>query len=292
METWREMIETAYGVNISSDAFSPVQMLDAACDFLCNYGGIGIARFSVRRIHTAKYEATIEVKSKIGNEVWDRFVSFGKTMDAAATILLLQLSSSYYAQRTKHAIRHMHEQELDMSVEKGIAENIAGFVRDVKKDMDSADEIKEESSHTTTHVDHHALGDPHHYRFTDYVIGAARTYAPISSNEPELFRQRCVAILGLAGEAGEMADMWKKHIGHDHVLDFSKIREELGDILFYIAYAAAAFDMDLAKVAQDNIQKLRERYPSGFDPEISKARATSHTIYGTTETGGTHTKNE
>lgn len=78
--------------------------------------------------------------------------------------------------------------------------------------------------------------------------------------------------LGLTGEAGEVADLLKKGIGHGHGVDASKVCKELGDVLWYVAALAQAHGLSLEEVAQANVEKLRARYPQGFSTEASKAR--------------------
>lgn len=77
------------------------------------------------------------------------------------------------------------------------------------------------------------------------------------------------AALGLAGESGEVADYVKKWAFQDHSFEGEKIIEEIGDILWYIAEAATALNITLESVAQYNIDKLRKRYPAGFNSERS-----------------------
>ncbi len=81
-----------------------------------------------------------------------------------------------------------------------------------------------------------------------------------------------VYVLGLAGESGEVADMLKKHLGHKHDLDKPKMAKELGDVLWYVAACADMLGYTLEDVARMNIEKLKARYPFGFDPERSKNR--------------------
>jgi NTP pyrophosphatase (non-canonical NTP hydrolase) len=83
--------------------------------------------------------------------------------------------------------------------------------------------------------------------------------------------------LGVAGEAGEVADLLKKHIGHGHYLDVAKLTRELGDVLWYVAALAATVGVDLEDVAQANIEKLRARYPNGFETARSVKRAVGDT---------------
>ena len=79
--------------------------------------------------------------------------------------------------------------------------------------------------------------------------------------------------LGLAGEAGEFADLVKKCCFQGHNLDAEHAAKELGDICWYIAEAATAIGYDLETIMQMNIDKLRKRYPDGFSAERSQHRA-------------------
>ncbi len=73
------------------------------------------------------------------------------------------------------------------------------------------------------------------------------------------------ACLGLSGEVGEFNDMIKKWIFHEKDLDEEHLRKECGDIMWYIAMMCYAFRWDLDKIMQMNIDKLKARYPEGFD---------------------------
>ena len=81
-----------------------------------------------------------------------------------------------------------------------------------------------------------------------------------------------VSTLGLAGEAGEFVDMIKKQAGHGHISDPVKEKKELGDILWYIADVCTKRGYDMNDVASLNIEKLKNRYPSGFDTQRSQKR--------------------
>ncbi len=73
------------------------------------------------------------------------------------------------------------------------------------------------------------------------------------------------AVYGLNGEAGEVIDVLKKHEFQGHALDKAKLADELGDVLWYCALMAEALGTDLQKVMYHNIEKLKDRYPDGFD---------------------------
>ena len=80
------------------------------------------------------------------------------------------------------------------------------------------------------------------------------------------------AVMGLCGESGEVIDLLKKHLFHGHELDKEKVILELGDVAWYLAEAATALDVPLEDVLQANIEKLKKRYPEGFDIERSTSR--------------------
>lgn len=79
-------------------------------------------------------------------------------------------------------------------------------------------------------------------------------------------------VLGLTGEAGEVAGKVKKLIrdkgyqGDVRVYDEetkNAIIDELGDVLYYIAACATELDIDLSEVARRNTQKLADRLARG-----------------------------
>jgi len=71
--------------------------------------------------------------------------------------------------------------------------------------------------------------------------------------------------LGIAGEAGEYCEIIKKSEFHGKALNKDHAKKELGDILYYVAMAASNLDINLEDVAQANVDKLRARYPDGFE---------------------------
>lgn len=79
--------------------------------------------------------------------------------------------------------------------------------------------------------------------------------------------------MGLCGEAGEAIEIVKKHYAHGHELDKKHLAIELGDVMWYLAETASAIGYDLDTIFQMNIDKLKRRYPDGFDEEHSINRA-------------------
>ena len=79
-------------------------------------------------------------------------------------------------------------------------------------------------------------------------------------------------VMGLCGESGEAIDIVKKHLAQGHELDREKLIKELGDIAWYLAEMATVLDIELEEVLARNIEKLKKRYPDGFDKEKSIQR--------------------
>lgn len=79
-------------------------------------------------------------------------------------------------------------------------------------------------------------------------------------------------VMGLAGESGECVDLVKKVLFQGHTLDEHRLAKELGDVAWYLAVTAYAIDYPLDEIFLGNIEKLKERYPDGFDPERSRNR--------------------
>lgn len=78
--------------------------------------------------------------------------------------------------------------------------------------------------------------------------------------------------LGLAGEAGEVAELVKKGVFHRHSIDRAKLEKELGDVLWYASALCTALGLDLGDIMQINIEKLKVRYPNGYSSIDSQQR--------------------
>ena len=80
------------------------------------------------------------------------------------------------------------------------------------------------------------------------------------------------SVMGLCGKSGEAIDIVKKWMAQGHELDKEHLAKELGDIAWYLAEAATALDMSLEDIFQANIDKLKMRYPDGFETKKSLLR--------------------
>lgn len=100
--------------------------------------------------------------------------------------------------------------------------------------------------------------------FDSYQWGVMRT----ANKSLTKIEARMNAALGL-GEAGEVQNIVKKEVFHGHSEDRTKILDELGDVLYYVAWLAHTYEWSLAEVAEYNHMKLVKRYPDGFDSQRS-----------------------
>jgi len=107
----------------------------------------------------------------------------------------------------------------------------------------------------------------------DYQILASRTLLDVPDRDYSHEEIMLVwNAIGLAGEAGEVADHIKKGVFHDHGIDNEKLVKELGDVLWYVAAIATKIGVPLALIMELNIAKLKQRYPDGFKTEDSISR--------------------
>lgn len=99
----------------------------------------------------------------------------------------------------------------------------------------------------------------------DYQRAAMRTASGMDYSKAGENGLLLNGVMGLNGEAGECVDIVKKHLFQGHELDYNHLAEELGDVAWYLAVCCEAIGMRLEDVLQRNIDKLKERYPEGFD---------------------------
>ncbi len=86
------------------------------------------------------------------------------------------------------------------------------------------------------------------------------------ARETAVYPEACslsYTILGLAGEAGEVANLYKKVLRDDNgILSEAKsikLADELGDVLLYLSNIASELGYSLNEVAELNLAKLRSR---------------------------------
>ncbi len=105
-------------------------------------------------------------------------------------------------------------------------------------------------------------------RVNEYQKLAMATLNPELSKKDVLIN----SVMGLCGESGEAIDIVKKWLAQGHTLDKEHLVKELGDIAWYLAEAATALEIPLEDILRTNIDKLKQRYPEGFEVKRSQIR--------------------
>ena len=101
----------------------------------------------------------------------------------------------------------------------------------------------------------------------EYQVLAARTISKGITQLNTMYH----ALHGMVGEIGELHSLYQKgYQGHDFNEEHAK--KELGDLLWFIAEYCTANGWELEDIMQMNIDKLKARYPKGFEAERSLHR--------------------
>ena len=102
----------------------------------------------------------------------------------------------------------------------------------------------------------------------EYQKLAARTI----NEELMNWQQELHALHGMVGEIGEIHSIYQKaYQGHD--ASDEHLKKEVGDLLWFIAEYCTANDWNLEDIMQINIDKLKARFPEGFEVDKSLNRA-------------------
>lgn len=78
--------------------------------------------------------------------------------------------------------------------------------------------------------------------------------------------------IGMATEAGEFLDALKKHIFYGKELDRVNLKEEMGDLFWYLAIACDELDVEFEPLMERNIAKLKARYGEKFSETKAEKR--------------------
>jgi NTP pyrophosphatase (non-canonical NTP hydrolase) len=104
--------------------------------------------------------------------------------------------------------------------------------------------------------------------FSDYQDKVADTDQHNSEDPTDEHRNTLMHLLGLEGEAGSVATVYKKHMRDGPTYEGWRLqmREELGDCLWYITTIATKLGLTLEDIAQSNLVKTRSRWlPTDID---------------------------
>jgi len=99
-------------------------------------------------------------------------------------------------------------------------------------------------------------------KHSEYAHRIDELLADTVIRDPQLHVLYCAA--GLMAEAGEVTDLVLKGIKYDTLLDISRMRDELADVLFYLTRLMDLYDTEPATLRDHNIKKLEARHDLGL----------------------------
>ena len=102
----------------------------------------------------------------------------------------------------------------------------------------------------------------------EYIEDVLRTKDE-SLNRTETFTY---SMLKMSEEVGEIQSIITKCLYQGHNIDYNKLTEEIGDLMFFIILLINATDLDFMEILEYNVEKRQILYPDGFDPERSRNR--------------------
>ncbi|HQJ57032.1 MAG TPA: nucleoside triphosphate pyrophosphohydrolase family protein [Caldisericia bacterium] len=97
----------------------------------------------------------------------------------------------------------------------------------------------------------------------EYKIESKRTCPNLSTNSEDLLHMA----LGMQTESAEISDILKKKLAYNKDIDWINLKEEIGDLMWYIMNLCTFNNFDLEEILQTNINKLRARFPEKFTEE-------------------------
>lgn len=107
---------------------------------------------------------------------------------------------------------------------------------------------------------------------SEYIKAAIKTesndFEPIKNRlQSEQTIRLLHAGIGLSTESAEILDSLKKHIFYGKPLDEVNLKEEMGDLFWYLAIMADSLNIDFETIMSKNIEKLKARYGQKFSEE-------------------------
>ena len=97
---------------------------------------------------------------------------------------------------------------------------------------------------------------------------AGRTINPALTHE----QMQDHALKGMVGEIGEINSIYQK-VYQGHEFDEEHVKKELGDLMWFVAEYCTGWGWNLDDICRMNIDKLRARFPDGFEVDKSIHRA-------------------
>lgn len=96
--------------------------------------------------------------------------------------------------------------------------------------------------------------------YKEYAESVRRTMAIL----PKIEEDNLHMVLGISTEAGELLDVFKKNLAYKKDIDWVNVREEIGDLMWYISNFCTINNLDFGDILLKNVEKLKVRYPDKF----------------------------
>lgn len=155
----------------------------------------------------------------------------------------------------------------------GKKSNMSEILRGISKKIEAVGERLEKTEEKLSKMEESCTKDV--YTQAERKVYAIRTEAAVTSKMLDRLVTQVRSlhvVLGLCSEVGEFADQLKKHIFYGKPLDVINLKEEIGDLDWYIALACDILKTTLSEIQATNIAKLRQRYPEKFTDENALER--------------------
>ena len=99
----------------------------------------------------------------------------------------------------------------------------------------------------------------------EYQKQTGRTNAPVGDSYNDLTSIHM--LMGMVTEVGELTDQFKKNLAYGKDIDWVNVKEEIGDLMWYISEFSNQHNFDLEEILGTNIAKLQKRFPEKFTTE-------------------------
>lgn len=100
-------------------------------------------------------------------------------------------------------------------------------------------------------------------QLNDYSKWTSNTCAKLESQVFDTIHM----LMGMTTEVGELTDCFKKQLAYNKQIDWINVKEEIGDLMFYIASFCRINNLNLEDIIDINVKKLESRYPENFTQE-------------------------
>lgn len=94
----------------------------------------------------------------------------------------------------------------------------------------------------------------------EFVKLAARTRSPLPTEKDNIYHM----LFGIMDELGELTKIYKANLAYNKEIDRANVKEEIGDLLWFIANLCDVLEINMEEVMTMCIEKLKVRYPQKY----------------------------